>query len=108
MVKDIYLAKIYFTDLSKYKIRPVLIIKELGEDLICLQLTSQIKDNRIIIKNSDLTNGFLQKDSLVVYPKNFTLHKSILHKYIATINQDLFNSIYEKFCITIGCCPTNH
>ncbi len=108
MLKDIYLAKIYFSNYSAYKIRPVLIIKELGNDLICLQLTSQIKENKIIIKNSDLTKGFLRKDSLVVYPKNFTLHKSILHKYITTINQNLFNSIYEKFCITIGCCPTNH
>jgi hypothetical protein len=32
MVGKIYLSKIYFTDLSKSKIRPVLVIKELGDD----------------------------------------------------------------------------
>ena len=32
MVGKIYLAKIYFTDLSSYKIRPVLIIKELDKN----------------------------------------------------------------------------
>jgi len=30
MVGDIYLAKIYFTNLREYKIRPVLVIKQLG------------------------------------------------------------------------------
>ena len=29
MVNKIYLAKIYFTDLSSYKIRPILVIKEI-------------------------------------------------------------------------------
>jgi hypothetical protein len=43
MVGDIYLAKIFFTDLSEYKIRPVLVIKEMGRDCICLQLTSNLK-----------------------------------------------------------------
>ena len=32
MVGKIYLAKIYFTDLSEYKIRPVLVIKELDAE----------------------------------------------------------------------------
>ena len=80
MVGDIYLAKIYFTDLSEYKIRPVLVIKEMDEDCICLQLTSQLNSTAMILTNKDLSQGKLQKDSLVVVPKNFTLHKSILFK----------------------------
>ena len=28
MVGDIYISKIYFTDLSEYKLRPVLVIKK--------------------------------------------------------------------------------
>jgi len=103
MVGDIYLAKIYFTDLSKYKIRPILIIKELDEDCICLQLTSQIKNSTIILTNDDLSNGTLQKDSLVVVPKNFTLHKSILFKYIASVKQEILLKIFENFCNEIGC-----
>jgi len=103
MVGKIYLAKIYFTDLSQYKIRPVLVIKQLDNDCICLQLTSKIKDKSIIIKNNNLSDGVLKKDSLVVVPKNFTLHKSILFKYIATVKEEKLFEIFNIFCIKIGC-----
>lgn len=104
MVGNIYLAKIYFTDLSEYKIRPILVIKMLEEDCICLQLTSQLKNSNIILNNSDLSEGRLQRDSLVVVPKNFTLHKSILVKYIASVKEDVLFKIFQNFCSEIGCC----
>jgi|688.fasta_scaffold716586_2 mRNA interferase MazF len=103
MVGEIHLAKIYFTDLSAYKIRPVLILKAMDEDYICLQISSQIKSDRIIITNSDMVDGQLKKESVVVVPKNFTLHKSIFSKYIGKINNDLFTTIFQKFCKDIGC-----
>ena len=103
MVGKNYLAKIYFTDLSEYKIRPALVIKELGEDCICLQLTSQYHDKRVVISNQDIIEGSLKKDSLVVVPKNFTLHKSILFKYLATLHEAKQKSIFEVFCQKIGC-----
>ena len=103
MVGGIYLAKIYFTDLSQYKIRPVLVIKELGNDRICLQLTTQYNKKHIVIRNSDLNDGRMKKESLIVVPKNFTLHKSILFKYIATIKSDKLEEIFEVFCQQIGC-----
>lgn len=103
MVGKIYLAKIYFTDLSDYKIRPVLVLKMLDEDCICLQLSSQIKTGYILINNQHLSQGKLKKESMVVVPKNFTLHKSILYKYIGTVDDQLFKNIFEQFCKTIGC-----
>ena len=103
MVGDIYLAKIYFTDLSEYKIRPVLIIKELKDDCICLQLTSQMNEDSILLQNNDLSNGKLKKDSVLVIPKNFTLHKSILIKYIASVKQNKLKIIFNNFCNKIGC-----
>ena len=103
MVGSIYLAKIYFTDLSEYKIRPILVIKELGNDCICLQLTSQHNNHKIIVTNNDLSNGNLKKDSLVVVPKNFTLHNSILFKYIAQIKEEKLKIIFQLFCKEIGC-----
>ena len=103
MVGKIYLAKIYFTDLSEYKIRPILIIKELDEDCICLQLTSKYKDDRLVISNFDIEDGVLKKDSLIVVPKNFTLHKSILFKYIAKLKEKKLQSIFKIFCKEIGC-----
>ncbi len=89
MVGKIYLAKIYFTDLSQYKIRPVLVIKQLGEDCICLQLTSQFKEERIKIDNDDLISGGLRKASMIVVPKNFTLHSLVLFKYLATMKKNI-------------------
>ena len=104
MVGRIYLAKIYFTDLSSYKIRPVLIIKELDKnDIICLQLSSQFKKDRLIITNNDLTDGKLKKDSIVVIPKNFTLNKDILIKYVGKIFNKKLEIIYNQFCNDMGC-----
>jgi len=103
MVGNIYLAKIYFTDLSAYKIRPILVLKQLGDDCICLQLTTQYKNQEITISNSDLKEGTLNKESMVVVPKNFTLHKTILFKYLGTLNSKKLNDIFEIFCREIGC-----
>ena len=103
MVGKIYLSKIYFTDFSSYKIRPVLVIKELGEDAICLQLTTQLRDDRVQIENSDFIFGNLKKSSMVVVPKNFTLHKSMLFRHIATISSEKLSSVYTIFCNEIGC-----
>ena len=103
MVGKIYLAKIYFTDLSQYKIRPVLVIKEMGDDCICLQLTSQYSEERIKLNNNDLVEGVLKKDSLIVVPKNFTLHKTILFKNIGKITDKKLSEIYNIFCSEIGC-----
>jgi len=103
MVGNIYLAKIYFTDLSAYKIRPILVLKQLGDDCICLQLTTQYKNQEIVISNSDLKEGTLNKESMVVVPKNFTLHKTILFKYLGTLNSKKLNDIFEIFCREIGC-----
>lgn len=103
MVGKIYLAKIYFTDLSKYKIRPILVIKQFSEDCICLQLTTQLKNKQLIITNNDLISGNLKKESLIVVPKNFTLHKSMLFKNIATINNNKLIDIFNIFCKELGC-----
>ncbi len=103
MVGTIYLAKIYFTDLSAYKIRPVLVLKELGDDCICLQLTAQYKNEKIIISSKDLDAGELKKESMIVVPKNFTLHKTILFKYLGTIKEKKLSEIFELFCREIGC-----
>ena len=104
MVGEIFLAEIFFTDLSESKIRPVLIMKELDkEDIICLQLSTQFKDDRIVITNNDLIEGILKKNSVVVVPKNFTLNKKLLLRKIGKMKNEKFNEIFKKFCKEIGC-----
>jgi mRNA interferase MazF len=59
--------------------------------------------NGIIVSKNDLESGELKKESLIIIPKNFTLHKSILFKYLATIKTDKLNSIFAAFCQELGC-----
>jgi mRNA interferase MazF len=97
MVGNIYLAKIYFTDLSSFKIRPVLVVKELDkEDVVCLQLSTKIDINRVRINNEDLIDGRLLKESVVIVPKNFTLNKKIFVRYIGKISEEKLKEILEK------------
>ena len=106
MVGGIYLAKIYFTNLSDYKIRPVMVIKQISDDCICLQLTSKSNKNILSINNSDLSSGNIKIESFVVVPKNFTLHKDVLFKKIAVVNNQKLNNIFNLFCKEINCPST--
>jgi len=103
VVGEIHLAKIYFTDLSAYKVRPILIIKDLGDDCVCLQVTSKFKEDRIQITKSDFIDGSLKKESVLVVPKNFTLHKSILIKYLGKLSKNKQDEIFNIFCKELGC-----
>jgi len=42
MVGKVLLANVYFTDLSSYKIRPIIVIKDMKEDILCLPLTTNL------------------------------------------------------------------
>lgn len=103
MVGDIYLAKIYFTDLSDYKIRPVLVVKRLGEDCMCLQLTSQLHHDGLLITPQTLISGHLKKESMLLLPKNFTLHPSIFTKYLASVSDVFLQSVMAGLCADLGC-----
>ncbi len=103
MVGRIYLAKIYFTDLSEYKIRPVIVLRVYGEDCVCLPLTSNLKNEGFLLGSNDLADGFLKKESKVIFPKSFTLHSSILIKHIATVRQDILSTIHVEFCKKMEC-----
>ena len=98
MVGEIFLAKIYFTDLKDFKIRPVLVIKEIEDDVICLAISTKFKEGRIIITNNDLEDGYLKVNSVVIVPKNFTLSKTILFKKIAKLKKEKFKEIVNIFC----------
>jgi len=103
MVGRIYLAKIYFTDLSEYKIRPVVVIREYGDDSVCLPLTSNLEHDGIVVDSDDLGEGYLKKESKVIFPKCFTLHRSILIKHIATVKAKKLSAIHDEFCKKMGC-----
>jgi len=103
VIGNIYLAKIYFTDLSDYKLRPVLVIKQLADDFLCLPLTSQLKSNALALKQEDFLSGNLKQASFVIAHKSFTLHKSILSKHLATLKPDILLQAVQMFCLYLGC-----
>jgi hypothetical protein len=70
VVGKIYLSRIYFTDLSGFKVRPILIVKEYkDEDVLYLPLTTNMNLGGIAISENDLENGALKKTLLPLYRK---------------------------------------
>jgi mRNA-degrading endonuclease toxin of MazEF toxin-antitoxin module len=75
----------------------------LGEDCMCLQLTSQLHHKGILIHVEDLVDGALKKQSMLLVPKNFTLHQSVLTKYLARIRPALLDEVMTRLCKDLGC-----
>jgi len=91
--RDIILASFPFSDLSREKIRPVLIISDnehnsLNEDFICCAITSNPREyhQSISIQNKDIELGFLNYKSRIKPTKIFTLDKRIIIRRIARLN----------------------
>jgi len=104
MVKQIVLAKIYFTDLSSFKLRPILLIKKYrDEDFLFLPLTTNLKIDGIKITSRDLSRGKLKAPSIVIHPKIHTIHKSLFIKTIGELKTDIFNKILKEVCDELGC-----
>ncbi len=104
MVGKIFLTKIFFTDLSDYKILPALIIKEYkDEDFLYLPLTTNLKLKGTIISPPDLKSGELKKTSVVIVPKISIIHKSFLIKEIGKVKEAIFKHILKEICFSFDC-----
>lgn len=97
---DIVVVPFPFTDLTKAKRRPALVLAVLdGDDLILCQITSQeIKDRySIALLESDFEKGSLNKSSNVRPNRIFTADKHIILYRIGQLKRTKFLSIIEKF-----------
>ena len=104
MVRKIFLAKIFFTDLSNYKIRPILVIKEYKEeDALFLPLTTSLDINGISITDDELETGAIYKPSVVVVPKIGIVHKSFLIKEIGLVKEEVFRKVMKEICSSFDC-----
>jgi mRNA-degrading endonuclease toxin of MazEF toxin-antitoxin module len=100
MVGEIHLAKVFFTDASAAKIRPVLVLKPNSfGDLIYLPLTSNLQTKGIQIDNSALQEGFLPKSSVVVYEKPAVIASSLLVKKIGRLNKTIYTDIINELIL---------
>lgn len=95
-VGDIVIIPFSYSDLSKSKLRPALIIAAVdNKDYIMLQITSKSYDDKqsLIIIQNDLTSGFLNFDSYVKYSKIFTGNDTLVTKVIGTLIPEKVNEI---------------
>ena len=99
---EIVIVPFPFSDLKGIKQRPVLILsKEMdSEDIITCGITSNIKNikHSILINNGDLENGSIPVQSRIKVDKLFTLHKKVIKKKIAKLNQIILENVKKEFC----------
>lgn len=98
-VGDIVIIPFPYSDLSKSKLRPALIIAAIdNKDYIMLQITSKSYDDKqsMIITQNNLTSGFLKFDSFVKYSKIFTGNDTLVGKVIGTLKPEKVNEIINN------------
>ena len=104
MVWSIVLVKVYFTDLSEYKVRPVYVFKKYDdEDYMFLPLSSNINRNGILIDKSSLKSWSLDRDSIVIIPKIWIIHNTLIIKKIWILTSRKILEIQKQLCDDLWC-----
>lgn len=97
MVGEIHIAKVYFTDASEAKVRPVLLLKKNSfNDILYLPITSNLSLKGVLINNEHLHDGYLPKSSVVVYEKVGVIASTLLIKKIATLDEQFLKQIIKE------------
>lgn len=98
MVGEIHLATITFTDNSKSKVRPVLLLKSNSfNDVLYMPLTSNTNTKGILIDSNHLQEEYLPKTSVVVYEKTSVIATNLLIRKIGTLNKKVYQRIIYEF-----------
>ena len=106
MVGNIYFIKMPYSDFTKAKARPVLVFKTIDKnDLLTLPLTSNLKRDGIIISNSDIEDGSIKKDSVVIVPKLTAIDSGLIigSRFIASLKESSFIKIKNEICLKLEC-----
>jgi len=96
---DVVVVPFPFSDLSRSKKRPALVVAALkGDDLILSQITSQDIDDlySIKIESIDFENGTLNKNSNVRPNKIFTADKNLILYKVGKLNEEKIIEINNK------------
>jgi len=95
---DVVVVPFPFSDLSRSKRRPALVIQHFeGEDILLAQITSQlIRDEyAVMLDDSDFQNGGLNKQSNVRPNKLFTCSKNLIIYKIGSLKPENMQSVIE-------------
>lgn len=106
--REIVLMPIPYSNFSKYKKRPVVILsnKEFNsknEDIICCILTSNPRDYRgtIKINTKDLESGNLRYESRIKSNRILTADKKLIIKKLAKLNINKSKEVVKKLNLNI-------
>ena len=96
---DIVVVPFPFSDLTKAKRRPALVIADLeGNDMILCQITSQtVRDKyAVFISESDFDQGTLKRKSNVRPNRIFTIDRHIVLYKVCRLKQEKKNQVIER------------
>jgi mRNA interferase MazF len=99
MKGDVVVVPFPFTDLTKAKRRPALVITELlGDDVILCQITSQtIKDSYAVeTQDSDFSSGKLKQISNIRPNRIFTADRNIIFYRIGSLKKKKIAIVIER------------
>lgn len=101
---DLVLIPFPFSDLSRKKVRPALIISNkkfnlFGRDFLLVPLTSIIKRDNYSVKidQSNLVSGNLVKSSIIKVSNVFAVDKNKIVFKIGTLDKQIFNKVKKLF-----------
>ncbi len=98
---EVVVLEFPYTDLSRTKKRPSLIVANLkGDNLILCQITGQPRPDQDLInlKKDDFQTGGLQRDSFVLPSFVFTIHKSKINYTAGKLKQEKIKEVERKLC----------
>lgn len=97
---EFHLAKVYINKTRDYKIRPVLIVEDKGNSVICLPVTSQLncypgsKTGRARI---DIGPWYVNRHSQIICNKPIIVLSSHLFERISICKPEDYSVILEKY-----------
>ena len=95
---EVVLIRFPFSDLSQTKLRPAVILADVGRgDWILSQVTSnpQIGTPFISLTDTSFATGSLRFVSYVLPGKLFTAHRTLIVAHLGTLKSDTFKEIVE-------------
>ncbi len=106
MVGSIYFIHMPYSDFKQAKARPVLVFKKIDKnDLLVLPLTTNLEREGILLKETDIEDGSLKKESVVIVPKLTAIDSSLIigSKFIASLKPTSFKKVKIELCTKLGC-----
>ena len=105
---DVVLCKFYFSDMKKFKNRPVLVFKDNlpHDDFVGIPISSKIQNlfvDEHIIDNLEFESGSLPISSKIMIRKTFVVSKQVVVKKYGTLKKDVYLNYHDLFCKYFGC-----